>query len=119
MVIVERQSQLVRLKLMAASRLAMTIGLLPLFLVLVLTNSYVCATSTRAFLSDDNHITTSRRNSHVPFGCTVVVPYEWVWIVGSCLSTSNLRPFHGELVEGVQIPFFLRSSFVLFSPSIQ
>jgi hypothetical protein len=119
MVIVERQSQLVRLKLMVVSCLAMTIRLLPLFLILVLTNSYVCATSTREFLSDDNRITMSRRNSHVPFGCTVVVPYEWVWIVGSCLSTSNLRPFHGELVEGVRIPFFLRSSFVLFSPSIQ
>jgi hypothetical protein len=118
MVSVEQQSQLIWLKLMAASRLAMTIELLPLFLV-VLTNSYVCATSTRAFLSDDNRITTSRRNSHVPFGCMIVVPYEWVWIVGSCLSTSNLRPFHGELVEGVQIPFFLRSSFVLISPSIQ
>jgi hypothetical protein len=115
----ERQSQLVRLKLMTTSRLAMTIGPLSLFLVLVLTNSYVCATSTRAFLSTDNRITTSHRNSHVPFGCMVVVPYEWVWIVGSCLSTSNLRPFHGKLVEGVRIPFFLHSSFILFSLSIQ
>jgi hypothetical protein len=37
----------------------------------------------------------------------VVVPYEWVRIVGSCLLHSNLRPFHDELVKGVRIPFFL------------
>ena len=40
------------------------------------------------------------------FSCTVVVPYEWVQIVGSCLLSSNLRPFHEEFVERVWIPFF-------------
>jgi hypothetical protein len=43
----------------------------------------------------------------------VVVPYEWVWIVGSCLLSFNLRLFHDELVEGARIPFF--SLFPLFS----
>jgi hypothetical protein len=42
-----------------------------------------------------------------------MVPYEWFWIMGLCLSSYNHRPFHGELVEKVQIPFFFRSSFVL------
>jgi hypothetical protein len=42
----------------------------------------------------------------VPFSCTVMVPYEWVRIVGSCLFYSNLRPFHDESVERVRIPFF-------------
>ena len=46
------------------------------------------------------------------FSCTVTVPYEWVWIVGSCLLSSNLRPFHDKLVEGVWIPIF---STLLFS----
>ena len=40
------------------------------------------------------------------FSCTVMVPYEWVWIMGSCLLSSNLRPIHDELVERVRIPFF-------------
>ena len=40
------------------------------------------------------------------FSCTVVVPYEWVWIMGSCLLSSILRPFHDELIERVRIPFF-------------
>jgi hypothetical protein len=57
--------------------------------------------------SDDNRITMSRRKSLVPFSCTVVVPYERVWIVGSCLFFFNLRLFHDELVERVRIPFFL------------
>ena len=40
------------------------------------------------------------------FSCTVIVPYEWVWIVGSCLLSSKLCPFYNELVERVRIPFF-------------
>jgi hypothetical protein len=59
----------------------------------------------------------SRRNSLVPFSCTVVVPYEWVRIIGSCLLSSNLRPFHDELVEGVRIMFF-SLSLPLFSISV-
>ena len=35
-----------------------------------------------------------------------MVPYEWVRIMGPCLLSSNLHPFHDELVERVQIPFF-------------
>jgi hypothetical protein len=54
--------------------------------------------------SDDNRVTMSHRKSLVPFSCTVVVPYEWVWIVGSCLFFFNLRLFHDELVERVRIP---------------
>jgi hypothetical protein len=41
------------------------------------------------------------------YSCMVMVPYEKVWIVGSCLSFSNFRPFHDELVERVRIPFFI------------
>jgi hypothetical protein len=53
------------------------------------------------------------KNSLVPFSCIVMVPYEWVRIVGSCFLPSNLHPFHDELVEGVRILFFFLSSFVL------
>jgi hypothetical protein len=49
----------------------------------------------------------NHRNSLVQFSCTVVVPYEWVWIVESYLLSSNLRPSHDMLDEGVQVPFFL------------
>jgi hypothetical protein len=43
----------------------------------------------------------------VSFSYTVVVPYEFGFYRGSCLLLSNLRPFHDELVKGVQVPFFL------------
>jgi hypothetical protein len=36
-----------------------------------------------------------------------MVPYEKVRIVESCLFSSNFRLFHDELVERVQVPFFL------------
>jgi hypothetical protein len=49
----------------------------------------------------------NRRNSLVQFSCTVVVPYEWVWIVESYLLSSNLRSSHDVLDEGVRVPFFL------------
>jgi hypothetical protein len=35
------------------------------------------------------------------------VPYKWAWIMGSYLLSFDLRPFHDEMVEGVQVPFFL------------
>jgi hypothetical protein len=57
----------------------------------------------------------SHKNSRVPFSCTVVVPYEWVRIIGSCLLPFNLCLFHDELVEGVRISFFSLFSFVLDS----
>jgi hypothetical protein len=48
---ISTDAKLVWVKLMAASRLAMTIGLLPpLFACFIQTISYVCATSIRAFL---------------------------------------------------------------------
>jgi hypothetical protein len=49
------------------------------------------------------------------FSCTIMVPYGWIWIVVSYLLSSNLRPSHDVLDEGVRVPFFLP---LLFSISV-
>jgi predicted AlkP superfamily pyrophosphatase or phosphodiesterase len=63
--------------------------------------------------SGDNRIVMTRRNNLMPFSCTVMVPYEWVWIVGSCLSlptfarsmTSWMKwsVFHSSLLFSVPV----------------
>lgn len=107
---------------MAASHFAMTIGL-------YLFCSLVSSEPSRMFVpllagrfsgsSNDNRIAMSCRNSLVPFRCTVVAPYEWVWFRGSCLFASNIRPFHDELDERVWIPFLLLFFFRSQPPLIQ
>ena len=97
---------------MATSCLTMTIGLY-LFcspLLFVLPNHLVCLCHIDRSISSVLVVTTaSLRTLGIAlcqFSCTVVVPYEWVWIMGSCLLSSNFHPFHDELVERVWIPFF-------------
>jgi hypothetical protein len=94
---------------MAASCLTMTIGLY-LFCSVVYPNDLVCLYHFDRSVPSDLAVTTASLwtlgIALCRFSCTVVVPYEWVWIVGSCLLSSNLRPFHDELVKRVRIPFF-------------
>ena len=94
---------------MAPSCLAMTIGLY-LFCSLVYPNHLVCLYHIDHSISLDLAVTTaSLRTLGIAlcqFSCTVVVPYEWVWIIGSCLFSFNLHPFHDELVERVWFPLF-------------
>ena len=89
--------------------LAMTIGLY-LFCSFLYPNHLVCLYHFDHSISLDLAVTTTSlwtlRIVLCRFSCMVVVPYEWVWIVGSCLLSSNLCPFHDELVERVRIPFF-------------
>jgi hypothetical protein len=94
---------------MATSCLTMTIGLY-LFCSLVYPNHLVCLYHFDHSVPSDLAVTTaSLWNLGIAlcqFSCTIAVPYEWVWIVGSCLLSSNLRPFRDELVKRVWIPFF-------------
>ena len=87
----------------------MTIGLY-LFCLLIYPNHLVCLYRIdHSVPSDLAVITVSLWTLGIAlcqFSCTVIVPYEWVWIVGSCLLSSNLHPFHDELIERVSIPFF-------------
>jgi hypothetical protein len=101
-------------KLMVTSCLAMTIGLY-LLCSLVYPNHLICLYHFDHNVSSDLAVTTTSLRALgialCQFSCMVMVPYEWVWIMGSCLLSSNLRLFHNKLVEGVRIPFF--SSLVL------
>ena len=99
---------------MAVSCLAMTIGFY-LFCSLVYPNHLVCLYHIDPSIPSDLAVTTtSLRTLGIAlcrFSCMVMVPYEWVWIVRSCLLSSNLHLFHDELVEGVHSIF--HSSLVL------
>ena len=94
---------------MVMSCLAMTIGLYH-FCSLVYPNHLICLYHFDHSVPSDLAVTTASLQTLGialrRFSCTVAVPYEWVWIVGSCLLSSNLRPFHDELVKRVRIPFF-------------
>jgi hypothetical protein len=107
--ITELRSRLVRVKLMVMSCLAMTIWFY-LFCSLVYPNHLVCLYHFNHSVPSDLAVTAASLQTLglalCQFSCTVMVPYEWVWILGSCLLSFNLRPFHNELVEGVRIPFF-------------
>ena len=87
----------------------MTIGLY-VFCSLVYPNHLVCLYHFDHSIPSDLAVTTASQwalgIALCQFSCTVIVPYEWVWIVGSCLLSSNLHPFHDELIERVSIPFF-------------
>ena len=98
---------------MAASCLAMTIGLylfcsFVLLCSFVLPNHLVCLYHIDHSISLDLAVTTASLQTlgiaFCQFSCMVVVPYEWVWIMGPCLLPSNLHPFHDKLVERVRIP---------------
>jgi len=109
MTIVELRSRLMWVKLMVASCLAMTIGFY-LFCSLVYPNHLVCLYHIDPSVPSDLAVTTASLRTLVialcQFSCTVMVPYEWVWIMGPCLLPSNLHSFHDRLFKRVRIPFF-------------
>jgi len=94
---------------MAASCLAMTIGFY-LFCSLDYPNHLVCLYHIDPSIPLDLAVTIALLwtlgIALCQFNCTVMVPFVWVWIVGSCLLSSNLHLFHDELVKRVRIPFF-------------
>jgi hypothetical protein len=51
----------------------------------------------------------------VPFSCTVMVPYEWVWIEGSCLFLPTFARSMMSWLKVCRILFFSCSPFVLNS----
>ena len=100
---------------MAVNCLAMTIGLY-LFCSLILFCSFVYPNYLVCLCHLDHHISLVLAVTTTPLWTLriakcwssrtqVMVPYEWVWIMGPCLLSSNLRPFHDELVERVRILF--------------
>jgi hypothetical protein len=92
---------------MDTSCLAMTIGVYPPFCSLVYPNHLVYSCHFGHSIPLDLAVTTaSLRTLGIAscwFLCTILVPYEWVWFVGSCFLSSNLRPFYDELVKRVRI----------------
>jgi hypothetical protein len=91
------------------SRLAMTIELY-LSCLLVYPNHLVCLCHFDHSIPLVQAVTTASLQTIgialFRVSCTVMVRYEWVWIVGSYPLSSNLHSFHGELVKRVRIPFF-------------
>ena len=92
--IVELQNRVVWVKLLVVSCLAMTIGLY-LFCSLVYPNHLVCLYHFDHSVPSDLAVTSASQwtlgIALCQFSCTVMVPYKWVRIMGSCLLSSNLH----------------------------
>jgi hypothetical protein len=108
-IVVPARANLCRYSLWPQVRLAVTTGLY-LFCLLVYPNHLVRLYHFDQSISLVLAVTTASLwtlgIALCRLSCTVVVPYEWVWIMGLCLLSFNLRLFHDELVEGARIPFF-------------